>query len=304
MKIFIFGGSGYLGRSLISGLGKKYKISISSRHKKINIKNSELLNENKDKKKFIQRLKESDLILIANGPSYKDSPGNLFSYIKYLNHQTDLISRIKKKKTKVIYFSTIHVYENFKVHKSKTYDLLNSRSDYAIRNIVCENLLLNKLKNQNVNIIRISNIFGIHKKLQELPESIFRISVNQFCLNIIKNKKIIINSNLNEKRNFVSINDFVGFIEKAFILKEYKFNKIINYASKKEISLKQLINTIKDQSKQLKIKLPEIEFLNKIKNSKINYKFDLKDIENYKLEPKISLKCEIKSTLKNIQILK
>ena len=73
---------------------------------------------------------------------------------------------------------------------------------------------------------------------------------------------------------------------KAFILKEYKFNKIINYASKKEISLKQLINTIKDQSKQLKIKLPEIEFLNKIKNSKINYKFDLKDIENYKLEPK------------------
>ena len=100
MKIFIFGGSGYLGRSLISGLGKKYKISISSRHKKINIKNSELLNENKDKKKIIQRLKESDLILIANGPSYKDSPGNLFSYIKYLNHQTDLISRIKKKKKK------------------------------------------------------------------------------------------------------------------------------------------------------------------------------------------------------------
>ena len=32
-----------------------------------------------------------------------------------------------------------------------------------------------------------------------------------------------------------------------------------------KISLKQLINTIKDQSKQLKIKLPEIEFLNKIK---------------------------------------
>ena len=39
-----------------------------------------------------------------------------------------------------------------------------------------------------LNIIRISNIFGIHKKLQELPDNIFRISVNQFCLNIIKNK--------------------------------------------------------------------------------------------------------------------
>ena len=137
----------------------------------------------------------------------------------------------------------------------------------------------------------------------KLSENIFRLSVNQFCLNIIKNKKILINSNLNEKRNFVSVNDFINFIEKVFILKNYRLNKIINYASKKEVSLNYLINIIKKQSKELKIKLPKIKFTNKIPNSKINYKFDLKDIEKYNLAPKISLKNEIKNTLKKIKCL-
>ena len=41
--------------------------------------------------------------------------------------KADLISRVKKKKAKIIYFSSIHVYENFKIHKAKTSDLLNSR---------------------------------------------------------------------------------------------------------------------------------------------------------------------------------
>jgi len=302
LKIFIYGGSGYLGRSLIDGLGEKYKFFFTSR-KKINIYKANYINEKNDKKKFIQKLKESHLILIANGPSFKDSSKNLFAYIKYLRDQANLISRVKKKKAKVIYFSSVHVYENFKIRKAKTSDLLNSRSDYAIRNIVCENLLLNKLKNQNINVIRISNIFGIQKEMFKLSNSVFKLSVNQFCLNVIKNKKILINSNPNEKRNFVSVNDFVYFIEKAFILKNYKLNKIINYASKKDVSLNYLINMIKSQSKKLKIKLPEIKFINKIPKSKINYKFDLNDVKKYKLEPKISLKNEIKNTLKKIKCL-
>ena len=302
MKIFIYGGSGYLGRSLIDGLGEKYKFFFTSRNK-INIYKANYINEKNDKKKFIQKLKESHLILIANGPSFKDSSKNLFAYIKYLRDQANLISRVKKKKAKVIYFSSVHVYENFKIRKAKTSDLLNSRSDYAIRNIVCENLLLNKLKNQNINVIRISNIFGIQKEMFKLSNSVFKLSVNQFCLNVIKNKKILINSNPNEKRNFVSVNDFVYFIEKAFILKNYKLNKIINYASKKDVSLNYLINMIKSQSKKLKIKLPEIKFINKIPKSKINYKFDLNDVKKHKLEPKISLKNEIKNTLKKIKCL-
>ncbi len=303
LKIFIYGGTGYLGRSLISGLNHKYKIFASSRNKRKIINQTNILSEKEDSKKIAQKLSESDLILIANGPSSKDSVKNLFSYLRYLNKQVDLLLKVKKKNSKIIYFSSIHVYENYEIQKAKPSSLLNSRSHYAIRNIVCENLLLSKLKKKNINIIRISNIFGIQKKLTKLSKSMFRLSVNNFCLNVVKNKKFSINSNLNEKRNFVSINDFVNFLEEGFILKNNKFNSIINYTSNKDISLKQLIKIITEQSKKLKLKIPKIEFKNKIKNSKINYNFDLKEIIKYRLEPRTAIRDEIENTLNKIKKL-
>ena len=91
-----------------------------------------------------------------------------------------MLLKIKKKGAKIIYFSSIHVYGNYETQKAKTSSLLNSRNHYAIRNIVCENLLLNKLK-KNVNIIRISNIFGIHKKLTKLSTSMFNCQLTIFA---------------------------------------------------------------------------------------------------------------------------
>lgn len=188
MKIFFYGGSGYLGSSLISSLCHKYKFFISTRKKNtIFNKNFEIINI-KDKKKLIQKLKHSDLIIIANGPSSKDSIKNLFSYLSYLNDQIDLIIKYKKKRTRVIYFSSIHVYENKELPKAKTSDLLNSKSHYAIRNIICENLLLSRLENHKINIIRISNIFGIHETIFKFYPNMFKLAVNQFCLSIIKKK--------------------------------------------------------------------------------------------------------------------
>ena len=50
------------------------------------------------------------------------------------------------------------------------------------------------------------------------------------------------------------------------------------------------MHTIKSESKKLKIKIPKIVFLNKIKNSRTNYKFDNRDIEEKKLQPHIFTK--------------
>ena len=72
MKIFIYGGTGYLGSSLISGLGKEHDFYVTSRKKKRDlIPNVKIFNENNEKKKILQKLKNSDLIIIANGPSFK-----------------------------------------------------------------------------------------------------------------------------------------------------------------------------------------------------------------------------------------
>ena len=67
--------------------------------------------------------------------------------------------------------------------------------------------------------------------------------------------------------------------------------------------MKQLIKIITEQSKKLKLKTPKIKFKNKIKNSKINYNFELKEIMKYRLEPRIAIRDEIENTLNKIKKL-
>ena len=301
MKLFIYGGTGYLGSSLICGLGLKHYFYVTTRgNYKSSNKNLIILNQEKDKDKITKYLRKADLIIIANGPSNKDSKKELSNYLRYLNNEIDLILKCKRKKTKIVYFSTIHVYENMNKKKAKTNDFLISKSHYAIRNIMSENLILNKLNFQNVNILRLSNVFGIHKKMTKFNKNLFMLAVNQFCLDAINERKIIVKSNKKELRNYVSINDFVEFIRIGFIEKKYNFKPIINYASDHVISLNDLINTIKKELKKFKSKKPNISFENKIKKTHINYKFDINDISKKKLKPKILLKNEIYNTLKKL----
>ena len=305
LKILIYGGTGYLGTSLTSGIRRKNTFYVTTRRKKISSsKNAKVLNEKKDKKKIKKILKFVDLIIIANGPSFEDSKKNFFNYIKYLDSELDIIKKIKKEKTKIIYFSTIHIYNNSRNIMAKTSDLSLSKNHYSLRNIICENLILNKFNFKNINIIRLSNIFGIHEKIEKLNPILFRLAINNFCLQVVKNKNIFIRSNKRETRNFVSVNDFVNFIEKGFMNKSKNFKSIINYASEKVISLNEIIKHIQNQSKILKLKNPRIHFENKIKKTKINYNFKINEIKKRNLKPKISIKNEIYNTLNKIKNLK
>ena len=99
MKIFIYGGTGYIGTSLICGLGERHQFFIATRKKTKNfIYNAQLFDENKDSKIIKKKLKQADLIIFANGPSYKDSLKNLYKYVRYLNIQIENIIKLKKKK--------------------------------------------------------------------------------------------------------------------------------------------------------------------------------------------------------------
>ena len=305
LKILIYGGAGYLGTSLTSGIGRKSTFYLTTRRKKISSsKNVKVFNEKKDKNKIKKILKFVDLIIIANGPSFEDSKKNFFNYIKYLDSELDIIKKIKKKETKIIYFSTIHIYENSRNIMAKTSDLSLSKNHYSLRNIICENLILNKFNFKNVNVIRLSNIFGIHKKIEKLNPSLFRLAINHFCLQVVKNKNIFIRSSKRETRNFVSVNDFVNFIEKGFMNKSKNFKSIINYASEKVISLNEIMKHLQNQSKILKLKNPKIHFENKMKKTKINYNFDINEFKQRNLKPKISIKNEIYNTLNKIKNLK
>ncbi len=306
MNIVIYGGTGYLGTALVSAFKNLYNISIISRkfRKNTNFKNTDILNLEKDRKKINKKINNANFIILANGPSSKDSKKKLFKYVSFLNEETKKILKYKKKKTKIIYFSSIHVYENYNKFKSLSKNLLNSRTHYAIRNIVCENLLIKRFNGskKQVHIIRIGNVFGIQSNLKYYSKSMNRLAINQFCYKIINKQKISIKSNYLECRNYVSINDFINFIKVGFCERKLNFSTIINYASEKQFNMRQLVNVLRAQSKKLNLN-PKIFFENKIKKSGINYYFDISEIKKFKIQPKMNFEHEIFSLLKKLKNL-
>ena len=114
MRILLYGGSGYLGSSLINLIKTKHKVIAITRKsiKTKKISNPFFLNQFNDRKKILKEIKLSDLIIFSNGPSFKNSKKELYQYISFFNKEIDLIKDNKKKNSKIIYFSTIHIYEN------------------------------------------------------------------------------------------------------------------------------------------------------------------------------------------------
>ena len=79
-----------------------------------------------------------------------------------------------------------------------------------------------------------------------------KLAINQFCLKTVKQEKIYIKSNKSQKRNYVSINDFIKFV-KFLIYKNKKLPTIINYSSNGMVSINNIMKAIINESKKLKL---------------------------------------------------
>ena len=123
-----------------------------------------------------------------------------------------------------------------------------------------------------------------------------KLAINQFCLKTVKQEKIYIKSNKSQKRNYVSINDFIKFV-KFLIYKNKKLPTIINYSSNGMVSINNIMKAIINESKKLGIREPKFIFKNKIKNSKINYSTNNKLLSVLNMEPNIKFNEEILNTL-------
>ena len=103
MKLLVYGGSGYLGSSLINQLQKNCLISSVSRkiqNKESNCNNVKYLTALLDEKKINKSITDSDLIIFSNGPSAQNCKTELFDYVKYFNNEIIRIKKLKKKMLK------------------------------------------------------------------------------------------------------------------------------------------------------------------------------------------------------------
>ena len=148
---------------------------------------------------------------------------------------------------KFIYFSTVHVYGN-NLHgtvteKTKPIPV----SPYAKAHLEAENILVRRLNNVAVSIIRCSNLFGLPFFANE---KCWKLVVNDFCKSAFQNGRLVINSSGEDYKDFIAVEDVVRAIHYLLKLNNDKeIEDIYNLGSSRTTSI---IDIAKEIQKVLK----------------------------------------------------
>ena len=221
MDILITGADGFIGKNLIQRLKNFSNLNIKKITKKTSIKN------------FIYKVNKADIIFHFAGANREKNVINFKKKNFLLTKKICELLKIKKKKTKLIYTSTIQVIK---------------KNPYGISKKQSENLLL-KLKNDNIHlfIYRLANVFGKWSK------PFYNSVVATFCYQILNNKKL--NIIKNEQINLIYIDALIDSFLKLIKIKK-KTNIFQKIKNSKKIYVKSLANKL-------------LEFKKKIDNSEI-----------------------------------
>ena len=281
-KILITGGSGYLAGSISSFLCqyKNYEVSIcsssniESKHGKVNT-----LKVDWNKKSSLRNICEGkDIIIHCASPdadfskkypeaSYEFSSIILDSFLNEAVH-----CKVKK----FIYFSSAHVYQLKHEGVLNEKSPINPQHPYGVSKKIAEQTLFNKKELIEINIIRLSNAFGIpsNKNL-----NCWKLVVNDFCKQVILDKKIVINSDGTQVRNFVSIQEvcrLVDFMITCFC-KEKLLPTIFNFGGNWTFSIFEMAKLIAKQYEKHFDLYPDILIKKNPKPPypKLNFNYDL-----------------------------
>ena len=281
-KILITGGSGYLAGTISSFLckNKDYEVSICSssslrtKHKDINTLKVEWNN----KSSLRNICKGKDIIIHCASPDASFSKKYPEASYEFSNNILDsfLNEAIRNKVKKFIYFSSAHVYQ------PKLEGVLNEKSPiipehpYGVSKKIAEQTLLEKKELIEINIIRLSNAFGIpsNKNL-----NCWKLVVNDFCKQAILDKKILINSDGTQVRNFVSIHEVCRLIDFmiTYFFKGKLLPTIFNFGGNWTLSIFDMAKLIaKQYEKHFDLNLDILIKKNpKPTTAKLNFNYDL-----------------------------
>ena len=281
-NIVIFGGTGFIGKSLVKKISNdknKLKIMIHSKEKKNKYKKfrGDILN----KKSFEDQIVDNDVIINLIG-QYNN---NILNFIE-LNMKGGinlLESCIKKKNIKIILISSVNVYQENLKKPSKETDNPVPKTTYGKIKLLTEELykIYSDKYNLDVTILRLGNIYGYDKK-----DGV----ISNILKSIKNNKTITITHNGNQIRDYLFIDDAVEGIVSAIKYKKKGFN-IFNIASGKKYTTKKIIKNIEN--------IFEKKLLTKIIKDEPDEKCIWIDIskakKNLKFEAKIDIQMGIKS---------
>lgn len=296
MNILITGGFGHIGSYLLNSINKIKKIKIvyvidnnsnnrintifNFKKKKLNLIVDNLLN--KEIFKIINH--KIDIIIhlasLTNAEESLSKKKEVFknNYKSFIN----IVSYAKKSNAKLIHISSTSVYGSQKKIVDEKCNELIPQSPYANVKILEENYI-KKAKISYITL-RFGTIVGYSMGMR------FHTAVNKFCFETIKKKPITVwKTAINQYRPYLSIRDSFKAI-KFIIENNYFDNKIHNIYSN-NYTVRNIINFIKQNSKNVRIKYTDSKIMNQL-----SYKLTT----STKLRDKARLGKEIKSEIKNI----
>lgn len=231
----MFGGSGFVGKSLLEKLvHEKFNVIVSKNKSKIK-DNVKIFDGNiLDINSFESKIKNNDIIINLAG-QFK---GNFSNFIDLnIKGGLNLLEACKKKKgVRIILISSVNVYGESNGKASKENQEIKPQNMYGIIKILTENLYQTYSKNfgMDITVLRLANLYGVNKK-------------NGLMLNIInaikKNKIVTINHLGNQERDYLYIDDAINGIIKTIQNPQKNF-QIFNITSGNGIKTKSVIKII------------------------------------------------------------
>ena len=271
-KILITGGLGHIGSRICNFfLEKNYDVFCIDNfmtHRYISLKG--LINKNNFKFSEVDVVKDKDelesiinknnfdaiihLAAITDAASSFDKKDKLLE--NNLNSTKNIVDICLKKNLRLIYPSSTSVYgSSEKIVDEENNDFLNPQSPYAECKLLEEEIILNSLKN-NFYILRLGTIFGVSNGMR------FHTAVNKFCFQVVTGVPITVwETAMDQFRPYLDLEDACRCSE-FFIKNEKKFG--IYNVNTLNLTVRELINEIKNHTKLLEIKYVNSKIMNQL----------------------------------------
>lgn len=251
-KIIIFGGFGFIGKNLYENLKDKYNIILID--KVIDI---DFLEKNKEIKYYIYDFLDQKSLNEIFGIENPDYIINLISVVTanrdlslfndMIKSNLDILLKIYESSKNLknlklnIQFGSGEEYGNIK-SPFKEEDKEVPMSPYAIAKVMTTNtgIMLHKNYKYPICIVRPSNLFGKYQMQDKFIP---------YIINRLKNNEIIKVSPCEQKRDFIEVTNFIKEVEALLKNSEKSIGKIFNLGSGESLSLKEIIEFLKDKLK-------------------------------------------------------
>jgi len=217
MKFTVFGSTGYLGSSLV----KKFK-SDNIECATPDIRKDKIVDENL-----------GHVIYAIGVPNFKQNPS------KAIDAHVILLNRLlnEAKFDSFLYLSSTRVYYNATSTDEDSSLIVNPTDENNLYNIskIMGEAICNSSKNQNVRIVRLSNVTG-----NNINSNLFLPSIIQDAINF---KKIILQTKLDSKKDYVFIDDVLDILPKISLQGK---NIMYNVGSGKNISNEEIVKKLQE----------------------------------------------------------